>query len=198
MLRKSFRTNRWVASDPVVVYRLLRGFFRALVLRRNTLRVIQVFPTFECQARCEMCSVARFRGRRKDVLTLEEYGSIAAQGARMGAVAATLLGGEPLLVRDVEDIIRTFKRRHFYVSIVSNGIACTRRGSIRSTSAWRAWTRRPTTGGGALPARPAAFWRPSASARRRAWTSASAPSFSPERRSAAASWRSTPRSTACA
>jgi len=125
MLRKSYRTNRWILQDPVILYRIVRGVFRALVLRRNTLRVIQLFPTFDCQAHCEMCSVAGFRTSRGDVLSLEEYESIAEQGARMGAVAATLLGGEPLLAKNIDDIIRTFKRRHFFVSIVSNGIAFT-------------------------------------------------------------------------
>ena len=126
MIWKSFRTNKWILSDPVVTYRIMRGIFRALVLRRNTLRVIQLFPTFDCQARCEMCSVARFRKGGRDVLTAQDYESIADQGARMGAVVATLLGGEPLLAKNIEDIIRTFKSRHFYVSMVSNGIAFNR------------------------------------------------------------------------
>ena len=126
MIRKSYRTNKWILSDPVIAYRILRGVFRALVLRRNTLRVIQIFPTFDCQARCEMCSVAGFKQGGKDVLTREDYESIAAQGARMGAVAVTFLGGEPLLAKGIEDTIRTFKSRHFFVSIVSNGIAFSR------------------------------------------------------------------------
>ena len=123
MIWKSFRTNKWILSNPTITYRILRGVFRALVLRRNTLKVIQMFPTFDCQARCEMCSVARFKKGKRDVLTAQDYESIAEQGAKMGAVAATFLGGEPLLAKNIEDIIRTFKSRHFFVSIVSNGIA---------------------------------------------------------------------------
>ncbi|GAG13852.1 unnamed protein product, partial [marine sediment metagenome] len=117
-----------------ILYRILRGFFRALVLRKNTLRTIHILPTFDCQARCRMCSVAKFKKGQKNVLTLADYESVADQGAKMGAIAVTLLGGEPLLVKNIEEIVRVFKSRHFFVSIVSNGIAFTRdcAGKLRS------------------------------------------------------------------
>jgi len=113
-------------SDPTILYRVLRGILRALLLRKNTLRSIHLLPTFDCQARCKMCSVVKFRKDDQDVLTLQDYKSIAEQGARMGALAVTFCGGEPLLVENIEDIIRVFKARHFFVSMASNGIAVTR------------------------------------------------------------------------
>jgi MoaA/NifB/PqqE/SkfB family radical SAM enzyme len=57
---------------------------------------------------------------------LEDYKSIAHQAARMGAIAVTFLGGEPLLVKNLDEIIRVFKSHSFFTSLVSNGIALTR------------------------------------------------------------------------
>jgi len=123
---KRYYAKARAVSDPRILYRVLRGILRALLLRKNTLRSIHILPTFDCQARCKMCAVAKFRKGDQDVLTLAEYESIADQGARMGALAVTFLGGEPLLVENLEDIIRIFKARHFFVSAVTNGIAVTR------------------------------------------------------------------------
>jgi len=114
---------QWILSNPRIPYGIARGFFRALVLRKNTLRTIDIFPTFNCQARCTMCSIAKFRKREGTELTLADYESIAEQGARMGALAVALCGAEPLLERNICDLIRIFHSRGYFVSLVSNGMA---------------------------------------------------------------------------
>ncbi len=132
-------SKAWVISDPRILYRILRGAFRAVVLRKNTLRTIDILPTFDCQAKCKMCGVTKFKRRKENLLTLADYESIAEQAAKMGAVAATLLGGEPLLAKNIEDVIRIFKSRHFSVALVSNGIALTRDYARRLRSAGLDW-----------------------------------------------------------
>jgi len=89
---------------------------------------LHILPTFNCQATCQMCSVAKFKKNENRALTLDEYASLANQAARMGAIAATFVGGEPLLTRDLDKIIAVFKSHHFYISIVTNGIAMTSEG----------------------------------------------------------------------
>ncbi len=110
-----------ILANPWVLYRITRGMFRALVLRKNTLRVMYLMATFACQARCTMCSVAKFRRSGTDSLTPADYESIADQGARMGAIAVTILGGEPLLMDELEEVVRVFASRHYFVSVVTNG-----------------------------------------------------------------------------
>jgi pyrroloquinoline quinone biosynthesis protein E len=116
---------RWLLSNPRAVYRVARGFFRGLVLRKNTLRTIDILPTLDCQATCSMCSVARFRRGQDGLLTGADYEAVADQGARLGAVSVAFLGGEPLLAENICELIRTFDSRGFFVSLVSNGIAVT-------------------------------------------------------------------------
>jgi MoaA/NifB/PqqE/SkfB family radical SAM enzyme len=141
MAWRSYRTRawtvswRWLLSNPRVIYRIARGFFRALVLRKNTLRTIDVLPTLDCQATCSMCSVARFRNGKEGLLTLDDYESIAEQGARMGAVSVVFLGGEPLLAENICELIRMFDSRGFFVGLVSNGIAVTAEYAARLRAA---------------------------------------------------------------
>lgn len=123
---KRYSTRTWIIANPRLLYRIFKGFGRALLFRKNTLRTVHLLPTFNCQAKCAMCSVAKFKRAREGMLTLADYESVARQAAAMGAIAATFLGGEPLLVKNLDEILRVFKARSFFLSIVSNGIALDR------------------------------------------------------------------------
>lgn len=123
MLRNlpGYVANLWLARNPHIVLRTLRGFYRGLVLKRYTLRSIEIFPTMACNISCQMCSVEKFkRSQGKAPLRLDEYERLAAESAPLGLSSVTILGGEPMLVRNLEDIITAFRRRHVYVHMVSN------------------------------------------------------------------------------
>ncbi len=122
---RHYFTRTWIISNPRILYRILRGFIRGFILKKNTLRILHILPTYSCQATCQMCSVAKFKKGKTDSLTLSEYESMAKQAAKMGAIAATFVGGEPLLVDNLDEIIAIFKS-HFYIGIVTNGITLTR------------------------------------------------------------------------
>lgn len=134
-LLEGYAANTWFVVNPRLAGRLARGFARALLLRRNTLRAIEIYPTMECNLACPMCSVEKFKRRSGTRLNLEGYRRIARDGARLGALSLTVLGGEPLLAEDLEAIIRIFKARHFYVHIVSNGVLATRQRLARLRAA---------------------------------------------------------------
>ncbi|MCD6416271.1 MAG: radical SAM protein [Planctomycetes bacterium] len=125
--RTKARTVSWrgLVSDYRIPYRILRGFYRALALHKNTLRTIDILPTFDCQARCAMCSVAKFRRSDAALLTSADYESIADQGARLGAASVVFLGGEPLVAHNICELVHIFDSRGFFCNVVSNGIALT-------------------------------------------------------------------------
>lgn len=130
MFGRQYFTNTWIIKNSKLIYRIARGFFRGLVLRKNTLKVIELFPTFQCNSVCSMCSVAKFRQPCKTELNLEDYRRIADEAAGMGAIAMVLLGGEPTLCPHVEGIIRIFKERSFFVSMVSNSLLFSRERAL--------------------------------------------------------------------
>jgi len=125
MFGRQYVTNTWIIKNGKLIFRIARGFFRALVLGKNTLKVIELFPTFQCNSACTMCSVDKFRQNGKREMTIEDYRRVADEATEMGAIAAVLLGGEPLMCSFAEDIIRIFKERAFFVSMVSNSLLLT-------------------------------------------------------------------------
>lgn len=122
MLGRQYWSNTWIIKNRKLILRIARGFFRALVLRKNTLKVIELFPTFQCNSVCSMCSIAKFRKSCSREMKLEDYRRIADEATEMGAIAVVLLGGEPLMCSFAEDIVRLFKARGFFVSMVSNSL----------------------------------------------------------------------------
>jgi MoaA/NifB/PqqE/SkfB family radical SAM enzyme len=120
---KSYKKNLWILTSPVVLTRVMRGFARALLLGKSTLKTIEIFPTLQCNLRCEMCSVAKYHRNEKTgtVLGLEDYERIARQGAMEGAIAVSILGGEPLMSPILKDILAIFKKYRYTTYMVSNG-----------------------------------------------------------------------------
>ncbi|OGP70907.1 MAG: hypothetical protein A2Z73_04565 [Deltaproteobacteria bacterium RBG_13_60_28] len=121
-----YYSNRWVVQNLAIFYRVLRGFARAFLLGKNTLKTIELYPTFDCQSNCLMCSVSKYRKDGVAKLTPADYRSLAKQGADLGAIAISILGGEPLLAEDLEEIVAICKEQRFFVTIVSNALAVSR------------------------------------------------------------------------
>ncbi len=122
---QGYRTNIWVLNNPYILYRVIRGFVRMFIFRKKTLKTIEIFPTLDCNLKCQMCSVEKYKGSKRPKLQLADYERLAREGAKMGAIAVNILGGEPLIVPNLADIIRIFKREHYFVYIVSNATLIT-------------------------------------------------------------------------
>ena len=122
---KSYRTNIWVLKNFHILYRVIRGFIRALIFNKKTLKTIEIFPTLDCNLKCTMCSMEKYKKSKRPELTLEDYARISREGAKLGAIAVNVLGGEPFLKKDLKEIVRTFKADKYFVLIVSNSLLVT-------------------------------------------------------------------------
>lgn len=124
LFKKSYLANMWVLNNLTAFYRATKGFVRA-TLNKHTLRSIEIYPTMKCNMQCTMCSVEKYKEKAKKALGLEDYERIASECARLGCISVTLLGGEPMLSSMTEDIIGVFKRKKFFVFMISNGSMAT-------------------------------------------------------------------------
>ena len=80
--------------------------------------------TYSCNARCRHCHLGG-PAREEDRASPEEFGRIA---RRLRPVVAQISGGEPLLRKDVEDIVRAIKRpgKAPYLVLTTNGALLTK------------------------------------------------------------------------
>lgn len=124
ILKLTHQINK-IRYRPVLVGKIARGFFRALVLRKPCLRVCEFSITPDCQSKCQFCYASKFYKQGEQLLTLEEIESTWIQAKAMGAFCANLLGGEPLLHPQFLDIIRILEPRKHLITFATNCIGLT-------------------------------------------------------------------------
>lgn len=125
-MRKYLRHLGYVKYPLPVVARVIRGYCRALLLRRPTLRSVEIATTYACQARCEKCYAATQSQPGRPELTVAEIGSIVAQAIALGAIHVNLTGGEALLRPDLDEVIAVCQPRRLILTVTTNALAATR------------------------------------------------------------------------
>jgi len=111
---------------PAVMARVLRGYCRTVLLRRDTLRSIELAITYGCQARCHKCYAADLRKPGRPYLTVEQIRDVIGQAMRLGLLHVNITGGEPTLRKDLIDVVKACRPDRIVVSIVTNALALTR------------------------------------------------------------------------
>ncbi len=113
--------QRWINTSPtrqgvrsLLTYSLLKGRFQSP-------RILTLFATSTCNAKCSHCSYVDSIGDGND-LTLDELEHLSLQVGPLDKLLIT--GGEPFLRRDLPDICRLFFRNSEVgaVSIPTNGM----------------------------------------------------------------------------
>jgi len=84
---------------------------------------IIISATGKCNLHCKMCDIHVSSG--KDTLLLPDYKKLIDEASSAGARNFVLSGGEPLLIKDVFEIISYAKRKGFNVSMPTNGTLVT-------------------------------------------------------------------------
>jgi DNA repair photolyase len=58
-LRKTFHQIDKIRYRPALLQKIARGYFRTLILRRPTLRIVEFSINHSCQSGCEYCYATR-------------------------------------------------------------------------------------------------------------------------------------------
>src|SRR5215467_1449301 len=77
--------------------------------------------TYRCPLHCPYCSNPT-RMERNGELTTEEWCRVIHEGAKLGVLQIGFSGGEPLVRRDLTDLIRTARGTNLYTNLITSGI----------------------------------------------------------------------------
>jgi MoaA/NifB/PqqE/SkfB family radical SAM enzyme len=124
-IRKTLHQVDKIRYRPALLRKIASGYFRALALRRPTLRIVEFSINYACQSSCEYCYAAKFRRKGESLLEVEEIEDIWRQASQMGAFCSLLLGGEPTLHPRFMDIVEALRPRENIVTFSSNCITLT-------------------------------------------------------------------------
>jgi MoaA/NifB/PqqE/SkfB family radical SAM enzyme len=78
--------------------------------------------TYKCQCDCVHCGIIKYKNETEQELNFEQIKKIIFDLKRLGVLNVTLTGGEPLLRKDVFDIIRYISGQGLIVTLDTNGL----------------------------------------------------------------------------
>lgn len=120
-------------QPPVPSARMVNAMSRALIRPRDLVRpttcTLQV--TARCQLDCAHCSAARFKTRERSELTKDEWISVIRQSEDLGIYNIVFTGGEPLLRKDIFDLIAAVDGNRADAMMFSNGLLLTEENVAR-------------------------------------------------------------------
>jgi PqqA peptide cyclase len=83
--------------------------------------------TYACPLHCAYCSNPLNLGDYRAELTTRQWQDVIDQAARLGVLQVHLSGGEPLLRRDIADIVGLAASRGLYTNLITSGIGLSQR-----------------------------------------------------------------------
>jgi len=127
-INSALRHLNFLKYKPLVVFKVINGFLRKIILRQDILRTVDLAITGECHYRCVFCSAYRLYNKGGPFLTVEQIRDIWKQCIKLGVMHVNLTGGEPLLRNfgELIQIVKNFRSRYFLISLVSNGLNVTK------------------------------------------------------------------------
>ena len=78
--------------------------------------------TYRCPLQCPYCSNPVEMAKYKTELTTEDWFRVMQQARKMGATQLGFSGGEPLVRKDLEDLIKEARRLGFYTNLITSGV----------------------------------------------------------------------------
>ena len=118
-VRYAFRPQK-----PILFFRLIKGFFRARILKQIKLRYVDMALNFDCNMHCEHCFATALRpgnAKKVDLMSIKDYQRVAKEAMEIGALNFSFQGGEPLLIKNLSEYIKAVNPRRNVISVTTNG-----------------------------------------------------------------------------
>jgi len=124
---KRIRQLGFLFNRSLLIIRLLKNYFKLIVLKKKVLRNVEIALGYNCQCNCSHCYAYKFYNSAKKVLNTKQVKKIIDECLNLGAIHINFTGGEPLLRKDIYELIKYAKPYKTIISIDTNGILLTER-----------------------------------------------------------------------
>ncbi len=78
--------------------------------------------TYKCPLKCSWCNNPLDFDRYQDELTTAEWAGVLRQGRRLGSLQLGFSGGEPVLRRDLEELVGEANQLGYYTNLITSGM----------------------------------------------------------------------------
>jgi MoaA/NifB/PqqE/SkfB family radical SAM enzyme len=117
---ESNKRNLLKQEKPYVYEKIMK--YADKVKRGESIAILQFQYNYKCNFRCEHCSVKRFQGKKEGrSFTIEDVKELSRQADEMGLAHIVITGGEPLVFKDFDEIVKAIDPQKFYITSDTNG-----------------------------------------------------------------------------
>ena len=117
---ESGRRNKLKEKKPYVYEKIMK--FDEKIKKGESIAIIQFQYNYTCNFRCVHCSVKRFQGKNDArQFTIADVKNLFKQADELGLARVTITGGEPLVFKDLDELVAAIDPQKFYINCDSNG-----------------------------------------------------------------------------
>ncbi|MEJ5365242.1 MAG: radical SAM protein [Desulfosoma sp.] len=114
------KRNRLQREKPYVYSKIMK--FDDKLRKGESVAIIQFQYNYVCNLRCQHCSIKRFQGpSSKRSFTPEDVRSLSRQADALGLARFVITGGEPLVFKDLDELVAAIDPQKFYINCDTNG-----------------------------------------------------------------------------
>jgi MoaA/NifB/PqqE/SkfB family radical SAM enzyme len=125
-IRHTLKHSRFLLKHPRALIKALIGLFRTMILKQTRLRVIEWVINYECDSKCVFCYATKYNEDGKKPLTPAEIEKIWLDAEKEGAFLSIILGGEPTIRPDLDEVIKAMHPERNIIILVTNSLSLTR------------------------------------------------------------------------
>lgn len=81
--------------------------------------------TYKCPLQCPWCSNPVDFHKYRNELSTEEWKAVLAEGRRLGSLQLGFTGGEPMLRKDLEELVEYADKIGYYTNLITSGVGLT-------------------------------------------------------------------------
>lgn len=112
--------NRLREEKPDVYQKIMK--FDEKIRRGESIAIIQFQYNYTCNFRCVHCSVKRFQDKNEArQFTIADVKDLFRQADELGLARVTITGGEPLVFKDLDELVAAINPQKFYINCDTNG-----------------------------------------------------------------------------
>jgi len=108
-------------AKPLLTIRLAKAVINTNFFGNTQLRFVDFAIDFACNLKCEHCFATALEQKGRNKMSTEDYNSVAEQAMKLGCVNFSFQGGEPLMFKNLKNIIRACYPDRNLISVTTNG-----------------------------------------------------------------------------
>jgi len=121
LTEKEQKSRNYLKDKKPYVYEKMRRFDDK-IRRGESIGIIQMQYNYACNFKCEHCCIKTMQGAKKSrSLTPADVADLARQADELGLARFVITGGEPLIFKELDEIVAAIDPQKFYINLDTNG-----------------------------------------------------------------------------